>query len=127
MVKKIVTLILFLLSFAGLAFSQDTICFTNNEIDAIYSHTKELEYKDSIQTELIILQEKKIDKLEYIEEQSTVIINHKDIQIDLLGQQINIYKDQVKHVKPKWYQNRYLNFFIGFGAASVAGYVYSRY
>ena len=109
-----------LLLFVGLLFSQEkTYTFTEKEILGFTNEIKRLEVKDSLNTILISDLEKIGVRLEDNARTDSTLLSFKDLQIDLLNQEIELYKRKVKLVKPKWYENRWLYFGYGvFGAST---------
>ena len=88
-------------------------CFTETEIQEIELHISTLEQSDSLN---VI----EIDKLKEIVKLYEEKDNNNKLWLDLqfrksklLDEQIKLYDDLVKEVKPKWYENKWLWFTIG--------------
>ena len=94
----------------SLLFPQKTYEFTEEEVKSLYASIQELEYKDSLNTEIIEKLESQIDLYTmYILNDSTIIAEQQ-IQLTL--------KDMlIEEIRPRWWENKYLWF--GYGAASV--------
>ena len=94
-------------------------CLSEEQTINITNSLKELEFKDSTNTEIISNLKGQI-KL-YIEQHANdsflISLNkHKSV---LLNDKIKLYDELVKQVKPKWYENKWLWFTLG--AITTAG------
>ena len=111
-IKKIV---LILLCFSFVLTQEPCIgtCYTEEEEQNIELHISTLEQSDSLN---VI----EIDKLKEIVKLYEEKDNNNKLWLDLqfrksklLDEQIKLYDDLVKEVKPKWYENKWLWFTIG--------------
>ena len=99
-------LLILLLSFS---FTQDICegtCFSEEEVQNMFSNIKALEFKREVCESAYANLESQIkdyDKLTMDYEES----------VKLCEVQIKIKEDMIKTIKPKWYHNRYLWFFGG--------------
>ena len=88
-------------------------CLSEEETINITNSIKELEFKDSKNTEIISNLNGQI-KL-YIEQHANdsllILLNEK--KSILLNERIKLYNELVKEVKPKWYENKWLWFTLG--------------
>ena len=50
----------------------------------------------------------------------SLIIDFRTQQLQLQEQTINLYKEKVKVVKPKWHENKWLWFVYGVGATAIS-------
>ena len=104
MVTKL--LLILLLSFS---FTQDICegtCFSEEEVQNMFSNIKALEFKREVCESAYANLESQIkdyDKLTMDYEES----------VKLCERQIKIKDDMIKTIKPKWYENKYLWFFGG--------------
>ena len=101
-------------------FAQQT--FSNEEVLGIANQIKELQYSDSVKTLQIENLEKQIVGYKKQANIDSLLLQHKDFQIGLLDERCKLYEKQVKLVKPKWYDNKYLWF--GLGVVFTSGGVY---
>ena len=108
--------------FLGLLFGQDTktYTFTEEEVLGFTNKIKELELKDSLNVSLVIDLEKQISLLEENSKSDSLIIDFRTQQLQLQEETINLYKEKVKVVKPKWHENKWLWFVYGVAATSVS-------
>lgn len=115
MAKRVISIILFLLSFLGLAFSQDTAtnCFTDAEVNQMYQNQRELEISDSLKTVWISLQQEKINELNRIILLDSTELKYKNRHIELLDMEVNLYMEYANKIKPKWYESRQFGFITG--------------
>ena len=64
-----------------------------------------------------------IDNVLFLEDNSksdSLIIDFRTQQLQLQSETINLYKEKVKVVKPKWHENKWLWFVYGVAATSVS-------
>ena len=108
--------------FLGLLFGQDskTFTFTEEEVLGFTNKIKELELKDSLHVSLVIDLEKQISLLEDNAKSDSLIIDFRTQQLQLQKETINLYKEKVKVVKPKWHENKWLWFVYGVGATAIS-------
>ena len=108
--------------FLGLLFGQDskTFTFTEEEVLGFTNKIKELELKDSLHVSLVIDLEKQISLLEDNAKSDSLIIDFRTQQLQLQEETINLYKEKVKVVRPKWHENKWLWFVYGVGATAIS-------
>ena len=96
-------------------------CFTESEIQEIELHISTLEQSDSLNV-IEIDKLKEILKLyEEKDKNNEIWLDLQFRKTKLLNEQISLYDDLVKEVKPKWYENKWLWF--GLGVVCTAGSV----
>jgi peptidoglycan hydrolase CwlO-like protein len=109
MKKLIVILALF-----GFIYSQDKVyTFTEEEVTNMANKVKDLQTQISIYDELM----KKYENQAQID---SMLISFKTQQVDILKDREVLYEKQIKLVKPKWYENKWLYFTFGVVATSVS-------
>ena len=108
--------------FLGLLFGQDTktYTFSEEEVLGFTNKIKELELKDSLNVSLVMDLEKQISLLEENAKSNELIIDFRTQQLQLQEETINLYKEKVKVVKPKWHENKWLWFVYGVGATAIS-------
>ena len=108
--------------FLCLLFGQDgkTFTFTEEEVLGFTNKIKELELKDSLNGSLVQDLEKQISLLEDNAKTNEVIIDFRTQQLQLQKETINLYKEKVKVVKPKWHENKWLWFVYCVGATAIS-------
>ena len=100
-------------------------CLSDEQTINITNSLKELEFKDSTNTEIISNLNGQI-KL-YIEQHAndSLLISLNEQKSLLLNERIKLYNELIKEVKPKWYENKWLWFTIGVittaGSVKLAG------
>ena len=94
-------------------------CLSEEETINVTNSIKELEFKDSTNTEIISNLNGQI-KL-YLEQHANdkLLIDLNKQKSVLLNDKIKLYDELVKQVKPKWYENKWLWFTLG--AITTAG------
>ena len=85
-------------------------CFTENEIINISETLDSLYYTDSLNNEIISQQETLISELETIIKLDSIQLLYTDRKIELLNENINLYIEREKYLKPKWYDNKVIWF-----------------
>jgi len=88
-------------------------CLSEEETVNVFNSLKELEFKDSTNTEIIsnLKDQIKLYMEQHANDSLLISLNMKKSL--LLNEQINLYNDLVKQVKPKWYENKWLWFTLG--------------
>jgi hypothetical protein len=76
--------------------------------------------KDSLNVSLVGDLEKQISLLEQNAKSDSLIIDFRTQQLQLQEETINLYKEKVKVVKPKWHENKWLWFVYGVGATAIS-------
>ena len=97
-VNKIYLTILIL--FSSLLFSQETYEFTEEEVKNIFASIQELEFKDSVNTELIEKLENQIYMYIELSKTDSLLILKQDEKILLLEEQVKLHKQ----LQPKWWE-----------------------
>ena len=114
-------ILLFIFTFT---FAQQT--FTNEEVLGIANQIKELQYSDSIKTVQIENLQKQIGTYKRQAEIDSLLLLHKDFQVGLLNERCKLYEEQVKLVKPKWYESKYIYWFQGSAMILIGSWVSSN-
>ena len=94
-------------------------CFTEIEIQEIELHISTLEQSDSLSVIEINELKEMIKLYEEKDKNNKIWLDLQFRKTKLLDEQINLYNDLVKEVKPKWYENKWLWFTLG--AITTAG------
>ena len=102
-------IIILLYPFMLTAQMSDT-CFTSDEIIDISETLDSLYYTDSLNNEIISQQETLISELETIIKLDSIQLLYTDRKIELLNENINLYIEREKYLKPKWYDNKVIWF-----------------
>ena len=110
-------ILLVILLFPFISYTQVDTCFTEEEIHAISETLDSLYYQDSLNVSIINQQKSIITDLEYIIHLDSLQADYREQQIDLLKDNINLYIEREKHFKPKWYKHPAVWFFSGIGTA----------
>ena len=105
-------------------FAQQT--FTNEEVLNITNQIKELQYSDSIKTVQIENLEKQIVGYKKQAEIDSLLLQHKDFQIGILNERSKLYEEQVKLVRPKWYESKYIYWIQGSAIILIGSWVSSN-
>ena len=125
MFKKLLTILLIFSFLFPQAIVEEEECFTETEIQEIELHISTLEQSDSLNV-IEIDKLKEILKLyEEKDKNNEIWLDLQFRKTKLLDEQISLYKDLVKQVKPKWYENKWLWFTLGVvttaGSIKLAG------
>ena len=88
-------------------------CFTEQEIQEIELHISTLEQSDSLNVIEIDKLKEMIKLYEEKDKNNKIWLDLQFRKTKLLDEQIKLYDDLVKQVKPKWYENKWLWFTIG--------------
>ena len=119
------TKFLSLLLIFSFLFSQTIVeeeeCFTGSEIQEIELHISTLEQSDSLNVIEIDKLKEMIKLYEEKDKNNKIWLDLQFRKTKLLNEQISLYDDLVKEVKPKWYENKWLWF--GLGVVCTAGSV----
>ena len=88
-------------------------CLSEEQTKEVFNGLKELEFKDSTNTEIISNLKDQI-KL-YMEQHAndSLLISLNERKSVLLNDKIKLYDELIKEVKSKWYENKWLWFTIG--------------
>ena len=117
--KYLILLYIFTISFA-----QQT--FSNEEVLGIANQIKQLQYSDSVKTIQIVNLEKQIDTYKRQTGIDSLLLQHKDFQIGILNERCKLYEKQVKLVKPKWYESKYIYWIQGSAIILIGSWVSSN-
>ena len=96
----------------SILFPQKTYEFTEEEVKSLYTSIQELEYKDSLNTEIIEKLESQIYMYIQLSENDSLLIVAQDEKIALLEEQVELYKQ----LQPKWWEKPV---WFGSGVATV--------
>jgi len=109
--------LLVILLFPFICYSQIDTCFTENEIHEISETLDSLYYQDSLNVSIINQQKSIISDLEYVIHLDSLQADYREQQIALLKENINLYVEREKYLKPKWYKHPAIWFIGGIGTA----------
>ena len=96
-------------------------CFTSKEIIDISETLDSLYYMDSINTEIISQQEILISDLETVIRLDSIELIYTNAKVKLLNENINLYIEREKYLKPKWYDHKIIWFGTGILTALFTG------
>ena len=89
-----------LIIFSSFLFSQEIYEFTEEEVKNIFNSIQELEFKDSVNVELIEKLENQIYMYVDLSKTDSLLILKQDEKILLLEEQVELYKK----LQPKWWE-----------------------
>ncbi len=96
-------------------------CFTSEEILDISETLDSLYYLDSINNEIISQQETVIFDLETVIKLDSIEMLYTNKKIELLDNNIQLYIQREKYLKPKWYDHKIIWFASGIVTAVMTG------
>jgi hypothetical protein len=103
----------------GIIFCNENL-LSEEETIQLFNVVQELEYKDSLNLQII-------NNLELQLQDYSKLYDNSLLQIEDYKTQVKLHKDMIDLVKPKWYENKYLWFFGGViitsGAVYLAGQI----
>ena len=109
------------LTLIGLLFSQDkTYTFTEEEVVNMGNKVKELEQTVENQSEQLGIYTELMKKYENQTQIDSMLISFKTQQVNILKDREVLYEKQIKLIKPKWYENKWLYFTFGVIATSAS-------
>ena len=109
------------LTLIGLLFSQDkTHTFTEEEVVNMGNKVKELEQTVENQSEQLGIYSELMKKYENQTQIDSMLISFKTQQVNILKDREVLYEKQIKLIKPKWYENKWLYFTFGVIATSAS-------
>ena len=109
------------LTLIGLLFSQDkTYTFTEEEVVNMGNKVKGLEQTVDNQSEQLDIYEELMKKYENQGQIDSMLISFKTQQVNILKDREVLYEKQIKLIKPKWYENKWLYFTFGVIATSTS-------
>jgi len=114
---------IYILLFVSVLFGQteeETITLPKSDVIKWANKLQGFEKADSLSQVAISDLESIVFKLEENAYMDSLIIEKRELQISLLKETNELYKDKVKLVKPKWHENKWLWFVYGVGATAVS-------
>ena len=96
-------------------------CFTSKEIIDISETLDSLYYMDSINNEIISQQETLISDLETVIRLDSIELIYTNTKVKLLNENIDLYIQREKYLKPKWYNNKIIWFSAGIATTLFTG------
>ena len=109
------------LTLIGLLFSQDkTYTFTEEEVVNMGNKVKELEQTVENQSEQLGIYSELMKKYENQTQIDSMLISFKTQQVNILKDREVLYEKQIKLIKPKWDENKWLYFTFGVIATSAS-------
>ena len=114
---------IYILLFVSVLFGQteeETITLPKSDIIEWANRLQGFEKADSLSQVAISDLESVVFKLEENAYMDSLIIEKRELQISLLKETNELYKDKVKLVKPKWHENKWLWFVYGVSATAVS-------
>ena len=117
---KYIIYILFLFSVLLGQTEEETITLPKADVIEWANRLQGFEKADSLSTIAISDLESVVFKLEENAFMDSLIIEKRELQILLLKETNELYKDKVKLVKPKWHENKWLWFVYGVGATAIS-------
>ena len=110
-----------MLALFGFIYSQDKVyTFTEEEVTNMANKVKDLQTQVENQTEQISVYEELMKKYENQTQIDSMLLSFKTQQVDILKDREVLYEKQIKLVRPKWYENKWLYFTYGVIATSVS-------
>jgi len=117
---KKIFIILFIWPLITFSQTVDT-CFTSEEIIDISETLDSLYYLDSINNEIISQQEILVSELETVIKLDSIEMLYTTKKINLLENNIELYIQREKYLKPKWYDHKVIWFASGIITAVATG------
>ena len=111
--NKFLSLLLIFSFLFSQAVVEEEECFTGSEIQEIELHISTLEQSDSLNVIEIDKLKEMIKLYDEKDKNNKIWLDLQFHKTKLLNEQIDLYNDLVKQVKPKWYENKWLWFTIG--------------
>lgn len=113
--------LILMLTMFGLLFSQDKVyTFTEEEVVNMGNKVKDLQTTVENQTEQLDIYSELIKKFENQTEIDSMLLSFKTQQVNILKDREVLYEKQIKLIKPKWYENKWLYFTFGVIATSTS-------
>ena len=113
--------LIILLALFGFIYSQDKVyTFTEEEVVTMGNKVKDLQTQVETQTEQIDIYEELMKKYENQTQIDSMLLSFKTQQVDILKDREVLYEKQIKLIKPKWYENKWLYFTFGVIATSTS-------
>jgi len=118
--KKLIIILLFpILAFSQKGKTKLDTCFTQSELADISFVIDSLWAADDINNELIVKYRSLVKQQDSIATLDSMHITEQDTEIKLLKSNIDLYKEQIKLMQPKWSDKKGL--WYGFGFLSALG------
>ena len=113
--------LIILLALFGFIYSQDKVyTFTEEEVTNMANKVKDLQTQVENQTEQIDVYEELMKKYENQTQIDSMLLSFKTQQVNILKDREVLYEKQIKLIKPKWYENKWLYFTFGVIATSTS-------
>ena len=110
-----------ILLFPFFSYGQVDTCFTQDEIVDISFTLDSLYALDSLNNEIIQQHEIVIESQKQLIQIDSVQLAYKSKQIELLKENVELYIEREKYLKPRWYDNKMIWFTGGIITAVVTG------
>jgi hypothetical protein len=113
--------LILMLTMFGLLFSQDKVyTFTEEEVVNMGNKVKDLQTTVENQAEQLGIYDELIKKFENQTQIDSMLLSFKTQQVNILKDREVLYEKQIKLIKPKWYENKWLYFTFGVIATSTS-------
>ena len=113
--------LIILLALFGFIYSQDKVyTFTEEEVTNMANKVKDLQAQVENQTEQIDVYDELMKKYENQTQIDSMLLSFKTQQVNILKDREVLYEKQIKLIKPKWYENKWLYFTFGVIATSAS-------
>ena len=113
--------LILMLTMFGLLFSQDKVyTFSEEEVVNMGNKVKDLQTTVENQTEQLGIYDELIKKFENQTQIDSMLLSFKTQQVNILKDREVLYEKQIKLIKPKWYENKWLYFTFGVIATSTS-------
>ena len=113
--------LILMLTMFGLLFSQDKVyTFTEEEVVNMGNKVKDLQTTVENQAEQLGIYGELIKKFENQTQIDSMLLSFKTQQVNILKDREVLYEKQIKLIKPKWYENKWLYFTFGVIATSTS-------
>ena len=113
--------LIILLALFGFIYSQDKVyTFTEEEVTNMANKVKDLQTQVENQTEQIDVYDELMKKYENQTQIDSMLLSFKTQQVNILKDREVLYEKQIKIIKPKWYENKWLYFTFGVIATSTS-------
>ena len=103
--------LILMLTMFGLLFSQDKVyTFSEEEVVNMGNKVKDLQTTVENQTEQLGIYDELIKKYENQTQIDSMLLSFKTQQVNILKDREVLYEKQIKLIKPKWYENKWMYF-----------------
>lgn len=110
-----------ILLFPFVCYGQTDTCFTEEQIIDISYTIDSLYALDSINTEIIARYEEQVESYKQLVALDSVQLTYKNKQIELLKENVSLYVEREKYLKPRWYDHKAIWFTGGIVTAIFTG------